>query len=154
MSSRLQMDWITDHIAIGNFVDAENPGPDVDVILCLKPQCCTSRVDIPAIRVPIADKAGNNPALYRKAVSELARAVAAGKRVLVHCHAGRSRSVCIVAKYLMDSQGISSDEALAQIRKKREICLTEGIEEIFQEHGAGTTPRHPRRAPPRGSRGP
>jgi len=35
------MDWITENIAIGNFIDAENATKDeVDAILCLKPDCC------------------------------------------------------------------------------------------------------------------
>jgi len=36
------MDWITENIAIGNFIDAENATKDeVDAILCLKPDCCS-----------------------------------------------------------------------------------------------------------------
>ncbi len=127
------MDWITEHIAIGNFLDAANPEPGVDFILCLKPECCTIPTGIETVRVPLVDRAGNNPALFRKALISLSQAVGKGRHVLVHCHAGRSRSVSIVAKYLMESRGICADEAIALIAKKREICLTEGIEEVFKE---------------------
>ncbi|WFD31878.1 hypothetical protein MSPP1_002918 [Malassezia sp. CBS 17886] len=39
--------------------------------------------------------------------------------VLVHCHAGRSRSVTITAAYLMWSRHISREQALAVIRQQR-----------------------------------
>ncbi|MBA4386896.1 MAG: hypothetical protein C0404_02880 [Verrucomicrobia bacterium] len=135
------MDWITDSIAIGNFVDAENPDPKIDFILCLKPECNVERSDIETVHIPLIDGSGNSSHHYRDAVRKLARAVVAGKKVLVHCHAGRSRSATIVAKYLMESMGISSDEALAVISQKREICLTRGIEEAFQDSGSGRTHR-------------
>ncbi|CDO77073.1 hypothetical protein BN946_scf184473.g17 [Trametes cinnabarina] len=42
-----------------------------------------------------------------------------GHGVLVHCQAGMSRSVAIVAAYLMVSQGLDPESALAVIRKSR-----------------------------------
>jgi protein-tyrosine phosphatase len=45
-----------------------------------------------------------------------------GKKVFVHCHAGMSRSVTIVAHYLMRRYGKSVDEAIAIIRKHRPIA--------------------------------
>jgi len=125
------MNWITNNIAIGNFLDAKQPDPDVDFILCLKPDCCSDQSDIETVCIPLIDGAGNNKALLRKALDELTQAVADGMKVLVHCHAGRSRSVSVVARYLMESMNISSDDALALIQQKREIYLSQGIEEIF-----------------------
>jgi len=127
------MDWITNNIAIGNLVDAKQPDLDVDFILCLKPDCCTDRSDIETVCVPLIDGAGNNSTLLRKALDELGQAVADGMKVLVHCHAGRSRSVSVVARYLMESMGITAEDALALIQQKREIYLSQGIEEIFQK---------------------
>lgn len=127
------MDWITDNIAIGNYVDAQNPDLCVDFILCLKPGCCLDRSDIETVCIPLIDGAGNNPILLQKAMNELAQAVADGMKVLVHCHAGRSRSVSVVARYLMESMWITAEEALALIKQKREIYLSQGIEEIFQK---------------------
>ena len=51
------MDWITEYIAVVNFID--------DVI-------------------------------------------SSGERILFHCHAGRSRSVCMAARYFMIKQGMTS----------------------------------------------
>jgi len=127
------MDWITDQIAIGNLNDAIAPDPAIEFILCLKPGCCSDRSDIDAICIPLVDGAGNNQTLIRQALSELNQAVADGLKVLVHCHAGRSRSVSVVLGHLMESKGITAEEALALIQQKREIYLSQGIEEIFQK---------------------
>ena len=36
------MDWITKHIAIGNFIDARNADAEaIDAILCLVSDCCS-----------------------------------------------------------------------------------------------------------------
>lgn len=126
------MDWITENIAIGNFLDAQNP-EGIDFILCLKPDCCTEREDIETVCIPLIDGVGNNRALLRKALAELTQAVADRMKVMVHCHAGRSRSVSIVARYLMESRGMTASEALAFIQQKREVYLTPGIEEILHQ---------------------
>ncbi len=35
------MDWITEQIALGNYIDAQNAkGNEVDALLCCKPGCC------------------------------------------------------------------------------------------------------------------
>ena len=49
--------------------------------------------------------------------------VSQGKEVLVHCRAGKSRSVAIVMSYLMKYQNLTVDEALGLIRKTRENVL-------------------------------
>ncbi|CAA2997936.1 dual specificity phosphatase 1-like [Olea europaea subsp. europaea] len=44
-----------------------------------------------------------------------------GGGVLVHCFAGRSRSVTIVVAYLMMKNGISLSEALEHVKRKRPV---------------------------------
>ncbi|KAF9579834.1 dual specificity phosphatase 12 [Lunasporangiospora selenospora] len=45
-----------------------------------------------------------------------------GKKVLVHCMAGASRSVTIVCAYLMKTKQISTEEAIALVRELRPIA--------------------------------
>jgi len=125
------MDWITQQIAIGNFVDAQNAAGCVDHILCLKPNCCAGRTDVNTTCIPLYDGKGNAPELYARAVRVVHRAVEKGETILVHCHAGRSRSVAVVARHLMEQEGVSRDEALQHIATKRDIYLSPGIEEAF-----------------------
>ena len=42
-----------------------------------------------------------------------------GKKILLHCHAGRSRSASLLAWYLMQSQNLTCDQALEFIKSKR-----------------------------------
>jgi atypical dual specificity phosphatase len=126
------MDWITDQIAIGDALDAVNHAAEVDSILCLLSDCCGDRSDIDGYCVPLYDGPGNSREHVLAAIDFIAAQVENGLRVLVHCRAGRSRSVCIVAAYLMRHQGLSKRLAMSMISKKRQICLSDGIEEMFK----------------------
>ena len=126
------MDWITNKIAIGNFVDVKNLKDEVDAILCLKPDCCDENSkEFDVLAIPLIDGAGNDKRLFEDAVQYITDVVSDGDRILVHCHAGRSRSVCIVARYFMVKDGLTRNQALTKIEEKREIYLSPGIEEIF-----------------------
>lgn len=130
------MDWITDKIALGNFLDArKTTAADVDAILCLRPDCeCEQRDDIDVEFIPLRDGSGNSAADVHEALDFLRLSVAGNERVLVHCHAGRSRSVCIVAAWLMEDRGMGQAESLAFIEARRTggIWLSPGVEEIFR----------------------
>ena len=58
---------------------------------------------------------------------ELGRARKNGEAVLVHCHAGMQRSAGSVALYLIAAHGMTTDEAVAFIRKRRSIAFTPAI---------------------------
>jgi dual specificity phosphatase 12 len=45
-----------------------------------------------------------------------------GKRVLVHCNAGESRSVAVVTAYLVRRDGIKLETALDMVRKGRKTA--------------------------------
>lgn len=129
----INMDWITTNIAIGNFVDARNvTASDVDAALCLKDGCCDEReTRFCVMCVPLVDGPGNDPRLLEDAIDFIDAIVSDGEKILVHCHAGRSRSVCVVARYFMWRRGLPRDAALAKIDSKREIYLSPGVEELL-----------------------
>ncbi|XP_057771807.1 dual specificity protein phosphatase 1-like [Salvia miltiorrhiza] len=60
---------------------------------------------------------------------------ASGGGVLVHCFAGRSRSVTVVVAYLMFKRGMSLSDALGYVRMKRPtICPNRGFISQLQEY--------------------
>lgn len=128
------MDWITDRIALGNYIDAENARKkDVDAILCLKPDCCNeANEELDILCIPLVDGSGNDSRLFDDAVNFIDDIVSTGGKILVHCHAGRSRSVCILARYFMIKEKITSHQALQRIERKRPIYLSPGIDEILK----------------------
>lgn len=128
------MDWVTENIAIGNFLDARSSlTGQVDAVLCLNENCCDeadSHIDL--LCVPMVDGPGNNPKAIDQAVDFIDAVVSSDGKILVHCHAGRSRSVCVVARYLMAAHRMTRHQALEAIARKREIFLSPGIEEILE----------------------
>lgn len=127
------MDWITDSIAIGDFTDVESAPAEVDAILCLKQDCCDEEnTNVDVFCLPMVDGAGNDLRLVGHAVDFIDDVVSSGEKILVHCHAGRSRSVCVVARYFMIKHRLTSHQALSKIEEKREIYLSPGIEELLK----------------------
>lgn len=47
-----------------------------------------------------------------------------GHPILVHCHAGRQRSVCVIIAFLMKCADMTKDEALELLQTKREVAGT------------------------------
>ena len=73
-------------------------------------------------RVSIKDSISEDAARFFDETSDLIDAyLADGKKILIHCAAGISRSPTILAAYLMRSRGMSCDEALGFIRHARPI---------------------------------
>src|SRR5712691_3217835 len=109
------MDKITDSIWIGNYLDAADReklrAMGIRAILCLD-GCMIgkSRVDAGVERmevVEIIDGAGNTPERFLRAVRLLKELISQHAPVLVHCHAGQSRSAAVVCKYFMQEEGKS-----------------------------------------------
>ena len=71
----------------------------VDSILCLLPECtCEDRSDVNALGVPLVDGPGNSRQDLESAMGFLVETEKADESILVHCQAGRSRSVAVVAQ--------------------------------------------------------
>ena len=52
------MDWITDQLAIGNFLDAQSLPEGVGTVLCLRQDCCDGCTDVDALCLPLLDGPG------------------------------------------------------------------------------------------------
>lgn len=138
------LSWITDTIAIGNYLAARDgillKSEGIRSILCLDKNHSKPDADVVEIKayekIPLVDAKGNDSRLFRRAVRALADLVEQAPPVLVHCHAGRSRSVVVVAGYLMITHRLDPDKALSEIARKRDSavttelrCLLETLEE-------------------------
>lgn len=72
--------------------------------------------------VPIMDWLGEGSVMAAHFVPSyrwIRKALQEGGKVLVHCHAGISRSTTLVCNYIMRRDGLSFDEALSSLRQKR-----------------------------------
>lgn len=132
------MDWITETVAIGNYLEARDKAllqeAGIDAVLSLDRTLQgkqPAELGLQAIEVvPLEDAPGNDVRLFHRAVEALVRLSLQGK-VLVQCHAGRSRSVVVVAGFLMKTTGIDAEEALTLVAAKREVAVTAGVERLL-----------------------
>ena len=72
---------------------------------------------IPALDMPNYDISSDAVA----AVQALVAGLEANEQILVHCHAGVSRSATVVLLYLMAVRGLSLDAAFAHLRRVRPV---------------------------------
>ena len=94
------------------------------VINCTTKEPFGTFKDVPRIveqiRIPVIDRPGEDVAVYfAEVAATIARLLGEGKKVLVHCAAGISRSPTFVAAYLMKSRSIGMMDALSIIATAR-----------------------------------
>jgi atypical dual specificity phosphatase len=129
-TSPASVTWITDTIAITNFVSAH----DKDVlaehhikgVLCLDRDlegCPSTARGVDYVRVVHLNDGANELFFFREAVAALEEMVAGSGRVIVHCRAGRSRSIAVVAAYLKRALNIEANDALEIVRSKRQSAV-------------------------------
>jgi len=113
---------ITDHIFLGPYHAAQNlqyrNEYGITHILNCTPDALEGLQDIQVRQMNIHDGESIPPDLVRFAVRTIDEVVKDGGKILVHCHAGISRSPSLVCAYFM-YKGHSWDEALAFVRSKR-----------------------------------
>lgn len=119
--------WITDLLAIGNY-KAEYSSFDCVLTLVAKTDHMGSNQNQKVIE--LIDGYGNDTSLFCLAVDYVNNAIQSNKKILIQCHAGRSRSVGVAIRHLMESNDISYSDAIKSIAQKREIYVTKGIQEL------------------------
>lgn len=121
------MTFITDTIAIGNFIDAEDravrDASGIRSILCLNgllTGCKPADCGVEALSCfNLHDGRGNDPYIFARAVKLVGQLALNHPKLLVHCHAGRSRSVMVVAAHLVRQNAWDLRQALDFIHAKR-----------------------------------
>jgi hypothetical protein len=134
------MNWISDTIAIGNYLDATDialhQAEGIRSLLCLDGKLKSSdaaRLGLEAVLAfSLIDGDGNRPEIFEAAVRAVDRLATTKPKLLVQCHAGRSRSVIVVAAHLMRTERIRPQEAMQRIAERREVAITPGIERLLR----------------------
>lgn len=116
------MNKITDQIYIGNYSSAEmldyGNREGITHILNCTPSYHEGLESFNVKQININDGFAIPLESIRFAIESITEAVSSGGKILVHCHAGVSRSVSLVCAYLMYT-GFSWDEALQFVRERR-----------------------------------
>lgn len=124
------MTFVTENIALGNSFDATdweqldaygitgvlNVAVDLDLVLTSRPVART-RFNVEYQKVGLWDGPGNPPGALAAAVLMLDAMLQRHRRVLVHCHAGISRSPVVVATYLAHRRRIPFSLALEEVQR-------------------------------------
>ncbi|MCG7524011.1 ADP-ribosylglycohydrolase family protein [Streptomyces sp. OfavH-34-F] len=109
-------------LILGNLALTEHPGPapvDAVVSLCrVGSDPILTTTDVQHVRVWLVDKSGTNSHLHftlDQAAREVLRLRQEGKRVLLHCVAGRSRTPAVAAVYSHLVYGVAPLDALREV---------------------------------------
>lgn len=135
------MDFLTTQIALGSRKDAEDAeglsGQGIGALLSLAP------VQRPAgiarqLSLELRDRVALPADIVDEAIAFLKEQVGRGRRVLVHCEQGISRSPALAACYLVEAEGLDLDAALDRVLASRAIAsphpaLIDSLRERYRE---------------------
>ncbi len=86
--------------------------------------------------LPMRDHEPPAAGALAEAADYIERELASGRVLLVHCLAGSGRTGCALAAYLMKKDGMSADQAIRLVRKKRSGSIEHGQEGALHEFEA------------------
>jgi len=144
-------DWVNDDILLGALPfksDAQrlhDLGISAVVNTCDEyagPEAEYARLGIEQFRMPTPDYVSPQYEDVAKGVAFIEQKIAEGKKVFVHCKAGRGRSATLVACYLV-KHGATPDEAQELLTSKRHqvlkrIALREVVKRFYAQFGGAT----------------
>ena len=116
---------VSSNLWVGNSSDGQSA--KVDCVLNVARDLHIKRgyPDIEYMQVGMVDGPGNLLSAYYAAVLSLATMMKSGKKVLVHCHEGKSRSMAVAVMYLRLTIGMEWDTLLSMIRESNDNDIPE-----------------------------
>ena len=113
------MHYITETLLVGNINDAIEPPQQISAVLLVAAEFT---IQPPSWllygRIPFSEYAEAEPLLLDQAVSWVEQHLS-NSRVMVCCRAGMGRSVSVVMAYLCCVQGMTYDEVLKLVMRRR-----------------------------------
>jgi atypical dual specificity phosphatase len=135
--SKGQVDWLRDNGVTAILTLTEDPLPS-DWTRGLETR-----------HIPLNDHAALSPSEMRLGAEYIATALSEGKVVLVHCLAGKGRTGCVLAAYMMAYEGKTARQAIDELRSIRggsvESPQERNVLEFEAEALSGWSSRAPRR---------
>jgi predicted protein tyrosine phosphatase len=136
-----EITWITDEVAITNFFSAHSPEVlarhRINAVLCLDRALQGGPAadrGVASIRSVHMVDGPNEMAVLRRAVAALDDLVQRHGRVVLHCRAGRSRSVAVTAAYLVKVRGWDAEQALEFVKAKRESAVAPELMRLVEAY--------------------
>lgn len=108
------MDFILDHLAIGNFAEAQKPPSDIDALLCVAQEHDVDPSSCRYHKVPIIDMQPIPEGQMKDAVEWIGGHIE-DHRIMVFCNAGIGRSPSVVVGYLCCALGYSFGAAVEHV---------------------------------------
>lgn len=113
------MHMITENLLVGNINDAKEPPVKIGALLLVAAEYALESPGwLISGRIPFLEYAEAEPLLLDKAVSWVEQHIS-DNRVMVCCRAGMGRSVSVVMAYLCCVQGMTYEEVLKLVMKRR-----------------------------------
>lgn len=89
------------------------------------------------MHIPMRDHQPPELGSLRSAAARIESELASGRAVLVHCQAGRGRTMCAIAAYLIRSKAMTAKEAIAFLRGIRPDAVERVQEASLDDFEAG-----------------
>ena len=124
---------IEDRLWIGDYHSSQDEtflrSQHIDVVFNCTKDLPFKNIAPTQYRIPLDDNLEDqeiyNAGLWAGEIAyRIAKEYKEGKRILVHCMAGRQRSAMSVAVFLILYRGFTTDEAIGAIRSKRSIAFS------------------------------
>jgi protein-tyrosine phosphatase len=113
------MHMITENLLVGNINDAKEPPVKIGALLLVAAEYALESPNwLISSRIPFSEYAEAEPLLLDQAVSWVEQQIS-DNRVMVCCRAGMGRSVSVVMAYLCCVQGMTYDEVLKLVMRRR-----------------------------------